>query len=483
MAKSIMIQGTMSSAGKSYIVTGLCRYYARLGYKVAPFKSQNMALNSYITKDGFEMGRAQVVQAQAAGIEPNVYMNPVLLKPTTDVGSQVIVEGKSIGNMRAKEYYAYKKSLIPNILHAYNVLAEENDIIIIEGAGSPAEINLRENDIVNMGLAQMLDVPVILVGDIDPGGVFAQLAGTLDLLTEDEKNRIKGLIINKFRGDVNLLRPGLDMLEARCGKRVLGVVPMSKAKIEEEDSITSAFNSSLSENSNIDIAVIRLPRISNFTDFEALNIIDGVSVRYVTKPSEMLCPDMIILPGTKSTISDLRWIKENGIFDMLRGLAHEIPICGICGGYQMLGKEISDPYQVEGGGLEEGLGLLQMKTTLGKEKTTKQVNGTISGAYGFFNVLNGCRYEGYEIHNGVSEVTAESSASYFVWGTYVHGIFDNKEVAEQLISSLLQRKGLESVSLAGESSLNEYRMKQYDIIADTLQESIDFDAFNKILFD
>ena len=478
MAKCIMIQGTMSSAGKSYIVTGLCRYYARRGLRVAPFKSQNMALNSYITEDGLEMGRAQVVQAFACGKKPSVYMNPVLLKPTTDVGSQVIVEGKSIGNMKAADYFKYKTKLIPNILHAYETLAKDNDLIVIEGAGSPAEINLKENDIVNMGLAKILDTPVVLVGDIDPGGVFAQLDGTIDLLTEEEKNRIKGFIINKFRGDVELLRPGLDMIEEKTGKSVIGVVPMSKAKIEEEDSITSAFTNIKKEGTVIDVAVIRLPRISNFTDFNALQIVPGVNVRYINKPSELCDPDMIIIPGTKSTIADLNWLKETGLFDMIKGLSKERPVMGICGGYQMMGLEIDDPYRIEGGGKAEGLGLIPMKTVLEKEKTTKQVSGKFENIKGDFSFLNNRCYEGYEIHNG-SSVMMEDKTTENVFGTYIHGIFDRKEITESVLNFLIKNRGLDLMPEA--MDIEDYRNSQYDIIADELEKAIDFEKLDRII--
>lgn len=471
-----MIQGTMSSAGKSYIVTGLCRYYRNKGYRVAPFKSQNMALNSFVTEDGLEMGRAQVVQAEACGKKPSVYMNPILLKPTTDVGSQVIVEGRPIGNMKAAEYFAYKTSLIPNIKHAFEELSKENDIIIIEGAGSPAEINLRENDIVNMGLAQMLDVPVILVGDIDPGGVFAQLYGTLGLLSDEERDRVAGLIINKFRGDKKLLEPGIKMLEDKCQKKVFGVVPMTNTDIEQEDSITSAFSKEKGKG-DIDIAVIKLPRISNFTDFDAFSIIDGVDVRYVSKPSEMGDPDLIILPGSKSTISDLRWLKETGIFDCILGFAKEVPVVGICGGYQMMGELVSDPESVEGGGEEAGLGLLGMTTVLNSDKTTKQTEGSFKNETGIFSCLNGVHYSGYEIHNGVTNSSGEKSNEN-IMGTYVHGVFDEPDVVNGLIQALLLKKGIVRVI---NSDYKSFKETQYDIIAETLEESLDFEEINKLI--
>ena len=307
MAWKIMIQGTMSNAGKSLLCAGLCRIFKQDGYKVAPFKSQNMALNSFITDKGLEMGRAQVVQAEAAGIEPEVSMNPILLKPTNDVGSQVIVNGEVLGNMSARDYFKYKKELIPDVMKAFHKLEENYDIIVIEGAGSPAEINLKENDIVNMGLAKMVDAPVLLVGDIDRGGVFAQLLGTLLLLEEDEKERVKGLIINKFRGDKTILDPGIEMLEEKGNVPVIGVTPYLHVEIEDEDSLTERFTSKKS-GGLLDIAVIRTPRISNFTDFMVLENIPEVSLRYVKNVSEFGTPDMIILPGTKNTMGDLKWI-------------------------------------------------------------------------------------------------------------------------------------------------------------------------------
>ena len=312
MAWKIMIQGTMSNAGKSLLCAGLCRIFKQDGYKVAPFKSQNMALNSFITDKGLEMGRAQVVQAEAAGIEPEVSMNPILLKPTNDVGSQVIVNGEVLGNMSARDYFKYKKELIPDVMKAFHKLEENYDIIVIEGAGSPAEINLKENDIVNMGLAKMVDAPVLLVGDIDRGGVFAQLLGTLLLLEEDEKERVKGLIINKFRGDKTILDPGIEMLEEKGNVPVIGVTPYLHVEIEDEDSLTERFTSKKS-GGLLDIAVIRTPRISNFTDFMVLENIPEVSLRYVKNVSEFGTPDMIILPGTKNTMGDLKWIRESGL--------------------------------------------------------------------------------------------------------------------------------------------------------------------------
>ncbi|MBR0441784.1 MAG: cobyric acid synthase, partial [Firmicutes bacterium] len=311
MAKNIMIQGTMSNAGKSLIAAGLCRILRQDGLKAVPFKSQNMALNSFITRDGGEMGRAQVVQAEAAGIEPDVRMNPILLKPTTDVGSQVIVNGRVLGNMRAAEYFKKKKELIPDVMKAYESLASEYDVIVIEGAGSPAEINLKSDDIVNMGLAKMVDAPVLLVGDIDRGGVFAQLYGTIALLEEDERRRVKGTVINKFRGDVSILKPGLVMLEDLCKVPVAGVIPYTRVDIDDEDSLSERFERKGGAGL-IDIAVIRLPRISNFTDLSPFERYEDVSLRYVSSLKDLGEPDMIIIPGTKSTIEDLKWLRQSG---------------------------------------------------------------------------------------------------------------------------------------------------------------------------
>ena len=312
MAKAIMVQGTMSNAGKSLLAAGLCRIFKQDGYKVAPFKSQNMALNSFITEEGLEMGRAQVMQAEAAGIAPSVLMNPILLKPTNDVGSQVIVNGEVLGTMSARDYFRYKKKLIPDIMKAYETLAEENDIIVIEGAGSPAEINLKEEDIVNMGMAKMAKAPVLLVGDIDRGGVFAQLIGTVQLLEEEERDMVKGLIINKFRGDKTILDPGVKMLEEKSGIPVVGVAPYMQIQVEDEDSLTERFDKN-QEIGQIDIAVIRTPRISNFTDFNPFESIPGVSLRYVKTPGELKSPDLILLPGTKNTMGDLKWLRESGM--------------------------------------------------------------------------------------------------------------------------------------------------------------------------
>ena len=332
MGKPIMIQGTMSNAGKSVLAGGLCRVLRQDGYKVTPFKSQNMALNSFITREGLEMGRAQVMQAEAAGIEPLAAMNPILLKPTNDTGSQVIVNGRVKGVMPAAEYYRRKKELIPCILEAYESLKKQFDVIVIEGAGSPAEINLKENDIVNMGLAKMVDAPVLLAGDIDRGGVFAQIVGTIALLEEDERRRVKGTIINKFRGDKEILKPGLRMLEERTGIAVRGVIPYFHLDIDEEDSLTSRFEKKQSAGL-IDVAVVRLPRISNFTDFAPLECLEEVSLRYVSSAEEFKNPDAVLLPGSKNTMEDLLWLRQSGLeAKILQHAKKGGVVFGICGG-------------------------------------------------------------------------------------------------------------------------------------------------------
>lgn len=482
MAKNIMIQGTMSNAGKSLLCAGLCRIFRQDGFRVAPFKSQNMALNSFITKDGFEMGRAQVVQAEAAGIEPDVRMNPVLLKPTTDVGSQVIVNGKPIGNMRAMEYYKRKRELIPAVMEAYSSLAAENDIIVIEGAGSPAEINLKSEDIVNMGLAKLVDAPVLLVGDIDRGGVFAQLYGTVALLEADERARIKGMVINKFRGDKKILEPGLRMLEELCGVPVAGVVPYLHIDIDDEDSLSERFNRN-SIKKLIDIAVIKLPRISNFTDLAAFERFENVSVRYIETPAQLGEADMIVIPGTKSTISDLIWLRESGLESRIKQAASRgTPVFGICGGYQMLGLNISDPGRTEASGCTEisGMGLLNIRTVFEGEKVQKQTSGVFENISGIFACLNGISYEGYEIHMGRSGVLSPVISDNNVYGSYIHGIFDAKGIAEAVLSALCEKKGAAFDALGSFDPL-EYKQAQYDKLASAVREGLDMELVYRIV--
>lgn len=492
MTKSIMVQGTMSNAGKSLLVAGLCRVFTQDGYRVAPFKSQNMALNSFITNEGLEMGRAQVVQAEAAGIEPSVLMNPILLKPVTNMGSQVIVCGEVRGNMNTEAYYAYKSQLVPEIMQAYNALAKQYDIIVVEGAGSPAEINLREGDFVNMGLAAMIDAPVLLVGDIDRGGVFAQLLGTLMLLSEEERGRVKGLVVNKFRGDYELFRPGVAMLEELGQKPVVGTLPYLDIDIEDEDSLSERFDAR-DVTASVDIAVIRLPRISNFTDMMSLEATAGISVRYVDQVSRLGKPDMVILPGTKNTIADLLWLRQSGLEAGILKLANAgTLIFGLCGGYQMLGQRITDSEGVEGGGDVDGMRLLPIDTEFASEKTRTRVTGTVSGATGVLSTLNGSMVTGYEIHMGVSRleagaqalVTLESGqpdgcAAGNVAGSYLHGFFDSDQCRQALTDALYALKGID----APQSSFDfaAYKQSQFDILADAIREHLDVEFIYQML--
>ena len=380
MARCIMVQGTMSGAGKSLLVTALCRIFRQDGLRVAPFKSQNMALNSFVTRDGLEMGRAQAAQAEAAGLEPDVRMNPILLKPSSDTGSQVIVLGEVRGQYAARDYFRQKRSLIPMIREAYESLAAENDVIVLEGAGSPVEINLKKDDIVNMGLAELVNAPVLLVGDIDRGGVFAQLYGTVALLEPQERARVVGTVINKFRGDVSLLQPGLETLESLTGVPVLGVVPYTQVEIDDEDSLSPRLQAASARRA-VDIAAIRLPRISNFTDLTALERHPALGVRYVDRPERLGKPDLVILPGTKSTLADLDWLRRTGLADAILRLAQQdVPVLGICGGYQMLGQRIADPdgVEAEAGAQVAGMGLLPTETVFRGEKRQTQVRGILS---------------------------------------------------------------------------------------------------------
>lgn len=514
MAKTIMIQGTMSNAGKSLIAAGLCRIFHQDGYRVAPFKSQNMALNSFITEDGLEMGRAQVMQAEAAGIKPRVEMNPILLKPTNDTGSQVIVNGEVLGNMSARDYFAYKKQLFPKVMEAFHKLEEAFDIIVIEGAGSPAEINLKADDIVNMGMAKRAKAPVLLVGDIDRGGVFAQLVGTVMLLEEDERAHIKGLVINKFRGDKTILDPGITMLEERCGIPVVGVAPYMQIEVEDEDSLTERFHGN-QEVGLIDIAVIRVPRISNFTDFNPFETIDGVSLRYVSSVRELKNPDMIILPGTKNTMEDLLWMRQNGLeAAILKAAAAGKVIFGVCGGYQMLGEHLSDPESVEAGGEIGGMGLLPMDTVFAGEKTRTRVKGSFRAVEGVLSGLEGISLEGYEIHMGVTrrkegakalteildyarreengkvltepaewtlcDAKADGACRGNVYGTYIHGVFDKEGVAREIVTALARQKGIDAGELAG-VDFQAFKETQYDLLAEGLRKHLDMKKIYEIL--
>ena len=487
-AKVIMVQGTMSSAGKSLLVAGLCRVFKQDGFRVAPFKSQNMALNSFVTKEGLEMGRAQVMQAEACGIEPLVCMNPVLLKPTNDRGSQVIVNGEVIGNMEAREYFKMKKSLVPEILKAFEKLEEEADIIVIEGAGSPAEINLKENDIVNMGLAELLDAPVLLVGDIDRGGVFAQLLGTISLLEEKERSRVKGLVINKFRGDKSILDPGIKMLEERAGIPVTGVLPYLHLSIDDEDSLTGRFGKK--EKAKINIAVVKFPRISNFSDFSVFETIEDVRVHYISEASEIEKMDMVILPGSKNTLEDLIWLRESGLEAMVKKYASSGGVVfGLCGGFQMLGKSVSDPEGVESsrekGKCIRGLELLDFETFLENKKKRSQVYIELEKCSGIFKVLSGKKISGYEIHMGKTfgkDFKEGLSEKGNVYGSYIHGFFDEGTVALDVCRALSEKKGIKlSDSEGAKEGYKAFKESQYDKLARAVREYLDIEAVYGIL--
>ena len=523
MARPIMIQGTMSNVGKSVLAAGLCRILMQDGVKAAPFKSQNMALNSWITREGLEMGRAQVMQAEAAGIEPEVCMNPILLKPTSDTGSQVIVNGRPVGTLSAADYFRRKKALIPTVMEAYGKLASRFDVIVIEGAGSPAEINLKQDDIVNMGMAELADAPVLLAGDIDRGGVFAQIAGTVLLLDESERRRVKGTVINKFRGDVSILKPGLRMLEERTGIPVLGVVPYFHLDLDEEDSLTERFRKRDSAGL-VDLAVVRFPRISNFTDLAPLESLPEVSVRYVASPAELGEPDAVILPGSKNTIRDLLWMRRNGLeARILQFAGRGGTVFGICGGYQMLGTEIADPEGIEQKGTVAGMGLLPVRTVFRQEKRRTRVRGRFLPPEGILREMSGAAFSGYEIHMGrsvpeegaVPLVSVGSEPGLYpgagedprrrdgaeagdaegrtpggthadgacrgnVYGCYIHGIFDEPEAAGGFLSALLKRKGYDP-SAVRPRDWKAYQEEQYDRLADIIRRSVDMDAVRRII--
>ena len=494
MAKSLMIQGTASDAGKSLIAAGLCRILKQDGYTVVPFKSQNMALNSFITKKGFEMGRAQVVQAEAAGIDPDVRMNPVLLKPTSDRKSQVVFMGKVLKDMDAVDYHEFKQELLPKIKEVYQELDQEYDAIILEGAGSPAEINLNERDIVNMGMARLVDAPVILVADIDKGGVFASIYGTIELMPEEDRKRIKGVLINKFRGDVALLQSGIDMIEELTQVPVLGVVPYADIDIDSEDSVAlGSKGRSFNQEKDLDVAIITLKRISNFTDFHSLEIQPDVSVRYVMPGDAIGNPDLLILPGSKNTIEDMQVLQDSGIVDQIRQCADQgIRIFGICGGFQLLGKKISDPNHVESELDEiEGLGLLDVETQMQGTKRTTQVQAEHEGQL----------LEGYEIHMGETEISdqvspfsrivlqnGEETSRYDgavsldkrIQGTYLHGVFDNSQWTRDYLNQIRLEKGLEPITDQA-IDLKEFKDLQYDKLAAVIRDAVDMKKIYQIM--
>jgi len=502
MAKAIMVQGTGSHVGKSIITAGLCRIFKNMGYKVAPFKAQNMALNSAVAKEGGEIGRAQAIQAEACGIEPSIHMNPVLLKPNSDMGSQVIIHGKVIGNMKAREYYAFKQTAWKAICESYRKLSGEFDLIVIEGAGSPAEVNLKENDIVNMKVAEMANAPVLLVSDIDRGGVFASLIGTMELLTPSEREMVCGFIINKFRGDKTLLEPGLEFIEKRTGIPVLGVIPHIKDMgIGEEDSVglekTNPPRSPLNlrgDERGVNIGVIRLPHISNYTDFDSLQREPDVQLRYIHRPEEVDGLDLLIIPGSKNTVDDLLFLREAGLAEVIkRHYGNGKYVVGICGGYQILGLNVSDPYGVETeGAAEEGLGLLPVETIMLKEKVTANVEALPR----YSSLVTRHSLKGYEIHMGESTIVGDAEPIFVIkkrngeavdisdgavtkdgrcWGTYIHGIFDNDGFRNDLLNVIRRGKGLDIID--GIIKADD----GFDRLADVLKESLDMDQILELI--
>lgn len=475
-SKALMVQGTTSDAGKSVLVAGLCRVLARRGIKVAPFKPQNMALNSAVTPDGGEIGRAQAVQAQACGIAPSVHMNPVLLKPNSDTGAQVILQGRALSNMEANAYHDYKKVAMDTVMDSFQRLQNDYEAVMIEGAGSPAEINLRANDIANMGFAEKADIPVIIVADIDRGGVFAHLYGTLALLSETEQARVKGFVINRFRGDIALLQSGLDWLEQKTGKPVIGVLPyLHGFDLEAEDAISA--HQTLSADRQLCVAVPVFTRISNHTDFDPLRLNPNIDFRYVGQGESLSGADLIILPGTKSTRADLAYLRSQGWDkEILRHMRLGGKVMGICGGFQMLGKWVHDPLGIEGeAGSSEGLGLFAMETELTAEKRLTNVQGTL--------MLDGQEViaQGYEIHAGRSTWAEDQKSPILLsdgsvdglvsdcnqlFGTYLHGIFDRPETALRVC----QWAGAAEIELYDHRAVQE---RAIDRIADAIEEHLD----------
>ena len=496
-AKALQICGTGSGVGKSVIVAGLCRIFLQDGFKVCPFKAQNMALNSFVTKEQGEIGRAQANQAAACRIEPSVDMNPILIKPTSDIGSQIIVRGKPYGNMKAAEYIKHKKNFKNVVRGSFARLSRIYDIVVIEGAGSPAEINLKRHDLVNMKMARHANAPVILVGDIDKGGVFAWLVGTLELLSKEEKKMIKGIIINKFRGDKSLLSPAIKFLERRLGIKVLGVVPyFNDMTIPEEDSVSLDEKTEIidANKKTIDIAVVKLPHISNFTDFDALEKEDDVALRYIKTPEELRHPDLIIIPGTKNTIADLKYLKTTGLAKKIVSIVNFDSasfLLGICGGYQMLGEKISDPYRLESDIKEiEGLGFLPIRTHLAKDKVLVQVKAR--------EIVSGKEISGYEIHHGISECKKnyapffevlerhDKSKRYLdgyrredgrVSGTYIHGLFDADSFRREFLNRIRQKKGWPSLPEKMVFDMD----REFDKLAQLLRENINMKSLYGIV--
>lgn len=481
-----MIQGTTSDSGKSTIVSGLCRILLQQGKKIAPFKPQNMALNSAVTIDGGEIGRAQAVQAQAAGVEAHTDMNPVLIKPNTDIAAQVIIQGKALSDMDAAAFHQYKPVAMQAVVESYTRLANQYEAIIVEGAGSPAEINLRDRDIANMGFAEKIDCPVIIVADIDRGGVFAHLVGTLELLSPSEQDRVKGFIINRFRGDIALLQPGIDWLETRTNKPVFGTLPyISGFHLEAEDGLS---NQQVLTDNKLKVIVPVLPRISNHTDFDPLRLHPQVDLEFIGPNASIPNADLIILPGSKNVRHDFNWLVEQGWQQSIKKhLRYGGKLIGICGGFQMLGKKIHDPLGLEGqAGSTTGLNLLDFETTLEENKKLTRVTGQLS--------FDNTHISGYEIHMGSSQGKALErpavlfnehpdnqltdgalSADNFIFGSYLHGLFENQASC----SSLLQWAGIASPKTPDYLQLREAEINR---LAQTMGQHIDIKGINKILF-
>lgn len=506
MANYIMMMGTSSHVGKSILATAMCRILYRKGKRVVPFKAQNMALNSYVTRDGDEMGRAQVAQAEAAGMEPMVDMNPVLLKPTGNAASQVIIMGKPVGNMSAREYHrGYSLKAFEAVKEALGRLDKEYDAIVIEGAGSPAEINLKANDIVNMRVAKYLKAPVLLIADIDRGGALASLVGTLELLDEEERDLVKGLIINKFRGDVTLLTPAIEFLEQKTGKPVLGVVPhIEQMGIDDEDSVSLDDKHAVAiEDADVRIAVIQTPKISNFTDFDALAHEKDVALYYVKSVADLGEPDIIMLPGSKNTTEDMLYLRKSGLADKILAHAGEgRAVIGICGGYQMLGEVIKDPQHTESQHDEvAGLGLLGMETVFASEKLTSQVVAQCRGLAFMGQSIAAENLRGYEIHMGHTKFTRAMDTHPFticqrrgtacesvegtaneagnVFGTYIHGVFDNDAFRRSVLNAVRQKKGL--APLANTRNVMAEKQQAYEHLADVVEEALDMEKLYEIM--
>lgn len=492
-AKALMIQGTGSGVGKSLLTAALCRIFRQAGHQVLPFKAQNMSNNAYVTQDGGEISRAQAEQAKACGVEPSVLMNPILLKPTTDIGAQVIVLGKTIGAMTAQTYETYKPQLAATIAQALRELMERAEILVIEGAGSPAEINLKANDLVNMHVAQLADARVLLVGDIDKGGVFAQLVGTMELLSEEERRLVRGFLINKFRGDASLLEPGLEWLEARYGVPVIGTIPyLRDVELAEEDSVAEHHRVTYPTNGHLTIEVMALPRMSNFTDVDPLRHEPGVVVRFIDRPSPGPLPDALIIPGSKSTIADLQFLHERGLAAHIRQcVTAGAEVVGICGGFQMLSEQIRDPEHVEAAVSEApGLGYLPAVVEFRREKTVRQIRAV--------HVEAGVPVTGYEIHMGqmhvapgaqtvftcrrsdddvLSHADGLQSADGRVWGTHLHGLFEAQPFRRWWINRLRQRRGWPPLPDAPEIPADDV----YDRLAATVRPHLKLDLMYHML--